>query len=88
MKKIKRTSGTTGIRATAAEIVLGFNKISALEVDQLLYQQERKVNQYNSFFDIHFKGKDIYTEKGLSSFKIEQKAMRCNIKLLFQGNLN
>jgi molybdate-binding protein len=88
MKKIKRIQGTIGVRATASEMVLGFNKISALEVDQLIYKQEKKVDQYNSFYDIHFKGKDIYTEKGMSSFRIEQKAMWSNIKLIFQGNLN
>lgn len=88
MKKIKRISGTVGIRATATEVVLGFNKISALEIDQLIYRQDKKVNQYNSFYDIHFKGANIYTEKGTSSFRIEQKAMYTNIKLIFQGNLN
>lgn len=84
----KRTAGTVGVRATASEVVLGFNKINSLEVDQLIYRQESKIRHTDSFFDIHFKKDKIYMERGLSSFRIERKPMYCSIKLLFQGNLN
>lgn len=88
IKRIKRISGTVGVRITATERVLGFNKIAPIEVDMLLYKQENKINHWAPFYDVHFKGTNIYMEKGLSSFKIERRAMYTNIKLIFQGNLN
>ena len=42
MKKIKKELGTSGIRPTAAEIVIGLNKISPMVVDQVIYRQMSK----------------------------------------------
>lgn len=39
---MKKALGTSGIRATATEIISGFNKLEPAEVDQVIYRQMNK----------------------------------------------